>query len=72
MNCMNAGHDADCGGCGGSRCQFEDRFDRYGEHYTVEVECTECGGSGESDEDRDERSADAAVEDGSVSTEAPC
>jgi hypothetical protein len=71
MNCMDAGHDAGCGGCGGSGCQSEDRFDRRGEHYTVEIRCTVCDGSGEADEDRDERRDDAAVEDGSVSTEAP-
>lgn len=69
---MDAQHDGACGGCGDSGCQTEDRFDRYGEHYTVEVECAECGGTGDADEDRDERRADAAVEDGSVSTEAPC
>lgn len=62
----------ECTGCSGSGCQDEDRFDRYGEHYTVEVRCTVCGGSGEVDEDRDERLVDAAVEGGSVSTEAPC
>jgi hypothetical protein len=70
---MDDHDDGACGGCGGSGCQSEDRFDRYGEHYTVEIRCTECDGSGvAADEDRLERAEDGAIEGGEVATEAPC
>lgn len=62
----------ECSGCGGSGCQAEDRFDRRGEHYTVEVACTECGGVVENDEDYLEAADEHLVEDGQVSTESPC
>jgi DnaJ-class molecular chaperone len=47
---MDAQH-TDCPGCGGEGIQHEDRADRWGEHCTVEIDCTECGGTGESEPD---------------------
>lgn len=41
----------ECETCGGDGEVFEDRADRHGEHYTVQVECPDCHGAGRLDDE---------------------